>query len=96
MPEGDTLRRTADGLRPFIVGRRVVAASDTQGTVWLWDLADPRRPGAALAVPGGNVAAVAISPDGSRVLVRNDMMIGYNGVVRPDRDVSALDSIEPT
>ncbi len=30
MPEGDTLRRTADGLRPFIVGRRVVAASARQ------------------------------------------------------------------
>jgi endonuclease-8 len=27
MPEGDTLVRTADGLRPFLVGRRVTAAS---------------------------------------------------------------------
>ncbi len=26
MPEGDTLRRTADGLRPYLVGRRVTAA----------------------------------------------------------------------
>jgi alpha-mannosidase len=25
------------------------------------------------------------APDGSRVLVRNDMMIGYNGVIRPDQ-----------
>lgn len=30
MPEGDTLRRTADGLRPFLVGRRVIAASARQ------------------------------------------------------------------
>lgn len=27
MPEGDTLRRTADGLRPHLVGREIVAAS---------------------------------------------------------------------
>lgn len=30
MPEGDTLRRTAQGLRPFLVGRRVLAASARQ------------------------------------------------------------------
>ena len=27
MPEGDTLVRTADGLRPYLVGRTVTAAS---------------------------------------------------------------------
>ena len=27
MPEGDTLVRTADGLRPYLLGRRVTAAS---------------------------------------------------------------------
>jgi endonuclease-8 len=30
MPEGDTLARTADGLRPFLVGRTVTAASARQ------------------------------------------------------------------
>jgi len=31
MPEGDTIHRTAAGLRPYLVGRAVLAASSTRG-----------------------------------------------------------------
>jgi len=31
MPEGDTIHRTAAGLRPYLVGRLVLAASSSRG-----------------------------------------------------------------
>src|SRR5512146_1935872 len=58
MPEGDTLVRTADGLRPHLVGRRVAAAS-----------ARPPGPQAGRLV-GATVTAVEAA--GKNLLVRFD------------------------
>jgi endonuclease-8 len=58
MPEGDTLVRTADGLRPWLVGRRVTAASAT-------------RPGPqAERLVGATVTAVETA--GKNLLIRFD------------------------
>jgi endonuclease-8 len=58
MPEGDTLRRTADGLRPFLVGRRVLAAS-----------ARPPGPRAELLV---GTTVDAVEAIGKNLIVRFD------------------------
>lgn len=58
MPEGDTLHRTADGLRPYLVGRRVVAAR-------------ARAPGPAVWSLVGTTV-VAVEAVGKNLLVRFD------------------------
>ena len=58
MPEGDTLVRTADGLRPFLLGRTVTAAS-------------ARQPGPqAGRLVGASVSAVQAA--GKNLLIRFD------------------------
>lgn len=58
MPEGDTLVRTADGLRPFLLGRTVTAAS-------------ARQPGPQAArLVGASVSAVEAA--GKNLLIRFD------------------------
>jgi WD40 repeat protein len=42
---------------------RTMATSDTKGTVWLWDLAVPRRSGRMLAAGTGSIDS-ALRPDG--------------------------------
>ena len=63
MPEGDTLARTAAGLRPFLVGRRVTAASAPAAS------ARPPGPQAGRLV-GAMVTAVEAS--GKNLLIRFD------------------------
>lgn len=58
MPEGDTLRRTADGLRPFLVGRVVTAAR-----------ARPPGPRADLLV---GTTVEAVEAVGKNLLIRFD------------------------
>ncbi|HEX4103083.1 MAG TPA: TIR domain-containing protein [Pseudonocardiaceae bacterium] len=43
---------------------RTVAAGDSTGTVTVWDLVDPSRPGNLLETHAGSVSSVAFSPDG--------------------------------
>ena len=58
MPEGDTLARTADGLRPFLLGRPILAAS-------------ARQPGPRVEkVVGATVSAVEAV--GKNLLIRLD------------------------
>ncbi len=56
MPEGDTIHRTAAGLRPYLVGRPVLAASSTRG-------ADVRR------LVGSTV--IAVDTLGKNLLIRS-------------------------
>jgi endonuclease VIII len=63
MPEGDTLARTAAGLRPFLVGRRVTAASAPATQAWA-----PRPQAERLT--GATVTAVEAT--GKNLLIRFD------------------------
>jgi WD40 repeat protein len=46
---------------------RTLAAGDSDGTVIVWGLANPARPGHLLAAGAGSVSSVAFSPDGRTV-----------------------------
>ena len=50
----------------FSPGGATLAAGATDGTVWMWNLADPARPAliATLTGPQGHVFSVAFSPSG--------------------------------
>ena len=61
---------------------QVLAASDTHGTVWLWDLADPRRHGLALTVRSSSVDSMALSPDGRILAAPGTAKAATEGLVR--------------
>ena len=54
---------------------KTLAAADDDGTVWLWNLANPARParlGEPLTGPTNAVYSVAFSPDGRTLAAGND------------------------
>jgi WD40 repeat protein len=57
---------------------RTLAAGSTDGTVWLWNVADPARPSliATLTGPADHVYSVAFSPSGDQLAASS-----YEGTV---------------
>jgi WD40 repeat protein len=58
----------------FSPSGKTLAAGVTDGTVWLWNLADPASPAlvATLTGPAGHVYSVAFSPSGRVLAAASD------------------------